>query len=478
MTTLFSSASHTAIELAEAQRVDNALYGDAKRRAKLGQYATPLKIARLMASLLDFSGLRPVRLLDPGMGAGVLTLACLEAFAQKRNDIENFEVTGYEIEKSAFRAVEKNVAKAIMDFGSLSHELKQVDFLKALAPSQSFTHAIINPPYKKFASTDERQTALRNNGIHAVNLYVAFVWKALLELQPEGQLVAIIPRSFANGTYYLPFRQYLKEHTSVKQVLLVDERTSVFALDDVLQENVILVLRKRNDIDQVACQTKLTWLFGNDLSQNLNRSVTENQLWWDAKGACVLRLPKEHTAQDLPRYKLSDLKVRVSTGPVVDFRVDQFLIRATEPTAYPLLRPRHFAKGRCVWPNQIGKRAGGILRTTQTEKFFWPVGYYVVVRRISSKEEPRRVVASLVTPKDFETDSICFENHLNVFHHNRTGIGKELAVGLCNYLNGEITDRFLRSISGHTQVNAGDLRLLPYPSLVELQAFAKTLGCA
>ncbi len=474
MTTLFTNPPNSALEIAEAQRLGDVLYGEKKRRSSLGQYATPIDVARLMASLFEFRNTDVVKVLDPGMGAGVLSLATIEEFSQTKTSNARIEVTGFEIEQPAIAAAGENFLVASAEVSELNYELKNEDFLCAKDTLCGYTHSIINPPYKKLSSSDHRQAGLRELGVHAVNLYVAFVWKALLELAPGGQLVAIIPRSFANGTYYRPFRKFLRDNTRVKQVLLVDQRTSVFSADNVLQENVIISLEKNFSSTSNASNTTLSWIDGDHLSLQFERKAAAHEIWWDAENTCVLRLLKEMDADSFPTYSLEDLNLTVSTGPVVDFRSEDYLLPAKDPAAYPLLRPRHFANGRCIWPNASGKRAGGIMKREETKKFFWPVGFYVVVRRISSKEEPRRVVASVVCPSDFNTSAICFENHLNVYHIDREGFSEDLAFGLCNYLNSEVTDRFLRSISGHTQVNAGDLRLLPYPSAEQLRASAKT----
>ena len=99
-----------------------------------------------------------------------------------------------------------------------------------------------------------------------------------------------------------------------------------------------------------------------------------------------------------------------------------------------------------------------------------------MVRRFSSKEEKRRVVASVVEPDVFENATLLgFENHLNVFHENKNGMPQALAHGLSVFLNSTFVDGSFRRFSGHTQVNATDLRLIKYPSrnkLIELGTWA------
>jgi hypothetical protein len=99
-----------------------------------------------------------------------------------------------------------------------------------------------------------------------------------------------------------------------------------------------------------------------------------------------------------------------------------------------------------------------------------------VVRRFSSKEEARRVVASVVEPSVLgNVSALGFENHLNVFHVDRRGLPQALAHGLAVFLNTTAVDEALRRFSGHTQVNATDLKLMKYPSrdvLAQLGAWA------
>jgi hypothetical protein len=99
-----------------------------------------------------------------------------------------------------------------------------------------------------------------------------------------------------------------------------------------------------------------------------------------------------------------------------------------------------------------------------------------VVRRFSSKEERRRIVANVVDPAAFDGATMLgIENHLNFFHENKCGLPEALARGLAAFLNASAVDEHFRRFSGHTQVNATDLKLMKYPSrqaLIELGQWA------
>jgi hypothetical protein len=165
------------------------------------------------------------------------------------------------------------------------------------------------------------------------------------------------------------------------------------------------------------------------------------------------------------RYSLEDIGVQVSTGPVVDFRLKEHLRAMPELNSVPLLYPGHFVHQKTLWPKSGFKKANAIIWNEETEKWLYPVGFYTVVRRFTTKEERRRIVASVVNPRHFpDMTMLGFENHLNVFHEHKRGLSEALANGLAVYLNSTALDDCLRRFNGHTQVNATDLRLLKYPS--------------
>lgn len=177
-------------------------------------------------------------------------------------------------------------------------------------------------------------------------------------------------------------------------------------------------------------------------------------------------------------HSLDDLGLGVCTGPVVDFRLKDSLRAMPEPGAVPLLYANHLTTGSVVWPIEGGKKPNAIMIDTASRKWLMPMGTYAVTRRFSSKEEKRRVVATVVDATSLpDCDLIGFENHLNVFHSGakkaKAGLPPALARGLVVYLNSTAVDQHLRRFSGHTQVNATDLRSLPYPSKAALLALGE-----
>jgi adenine-specific DNA-methyltransferase len=90
---------------------------------------------------------------------------------------------------------------------------------------------------------------------------------------------------------------------------------------------------------------------------------------------------------------------------------------------------------------------------------------YVLLRRFSPKEVPRRLVAAPFLARDFDASEIGLENHLNYVHRPEGPLREDEAWGLAALFNSRLLDTYFRVISGNTQVSATELRAMPLPSM-------------
>ena len=127
------------------------------------------------------------------------------------------------------------------------------------------------------------------------------------------------------------------------------------------------------------------------------------------------------------------------------------------------------------WPKLDARKPNAIVDNEQTRPWLVPSGVYLLTKRFTSKEERRRLVACLLEPADVDAEWLGFENHLNYFHARGKGLDRALALGLFVYLNSTLVDQYFRCFSGHTQVNATDLRKLAYPDRGTLVAMGRCL---
>lgn len=471
---------------AERNRREVASRTDRKKKSALGQFMTPASVARFMASRFPPSAIGVCRLLDAGAGFGALTCAFLDRWKAGGFAFSRVETTAYEVDADVRAHLEATLA-AYSEPRRLAARVIGEDFIMAAAldiiegrAGRRFTHAILNPPYKKLNNDSPHRRALSQVGIETVNLYSAFIALAIEQMAPGGVVVAIIPRSFCNGTYYKPFRDLLLDKAALRAVHLFDSRDSAFRDDAVLQENIIVVLERGGSQGDVVVTTSTDDSFAD------TRTFTHpfDRIVFPGDRERFIHVPTTDRETALERVSgvrctLDDIGVRVSTGPVVDFRLKDHLRLDAQPGAAPLLYPMHFSADRGVtWPVGSGKKANAIVVNDDTLQWLMPNAFYCVVRRFSSKEERRRIVANVVRPQDFPagTEFLGLENHVNVFNDRRRGLPELMAFGLAAYMNTTAVDEAFRRFSGHTQVNAGDLRTMRYPPrdvLMKLGAWGK-----
>lgn len=455
-----------------------------QRKAEFGQFMTPASVAHFMASLFSRPTLQTVRLLDAGAGIGSLSSAFVDRFASRAFGFSRIQIAAYEIDANLRLYLTRTFAEHKSEI-PVDCSIHSGDFIEEavkiiLKGGPRFSHAILNPPYKKINSGGQHRLWLRKVGIETVNMYSAFVALTVELMEPGGEIVAIVPRSFCNGPYYRPFRELLFAKTSIKRMHLFGARDRAFKDDDVLQENIIIVLERGGKQGHVTISTSTDDSF---TDMEIHSYPFEQIVLPDdpERFIHVPTSPKNNHIETSPAIcsSLAETGLEVSTGPVVDFRLKNHLRAMPEGGAVPLLYPAHFSGQSIQWPKVGIKKPNAILHNAQTEKWLYPNGCYVIVKRFSSKEEKRRLVATVVYPKAFDSSMLGLENHLNVFHCHRKGIPENVARGLAVFLNSTQTDEQFRRFSGHTQVNATDLRLLKYPSrdtLIDIGVWAKKQG--
>ena len=434
-----------------------------------------------------------VRFLDAGAGVGSLTAALVAELASREAPPRRIEAIAYELDPTLAKALagthsicrEACNAVGIQFIG----ELAGSDFIEAASEevagglfstrSQFFDCAILNPPYRKMRTDSAERAWLQAAGLEATNLYTAFLFLAAKLLVPGGELVAITPRSFCNGPYHLPFRRAFLKMMRLERLHVFETRDTAFGEDGVLQENIIFRAVKSPDRSGHVQVTSNASPSDPDVEE---RAVPYDEVVDPTDSNCFVRVvPNEMNAviaRQMSQLQgaLHNLGLTVSTGRVVDYRVKEYLRKNPENDTAPLIYPGHIVNGTVHWPRTGFRKSNAIVDSGQTASQMVPQGTYVLVKRFSAKEEPRRVVAAVIDAGDAPHPRWGFENHLNYFHERGRPLERDLARGLAAYLNTTLVDTYFRQFNGHTQVNAADLRSLPYPSREQLFALARRTG--
>lgn len=455
-----------------------------KERSNIGQFLTPAGIARFMASLF-VREVEHVRILDAGAGTGALFAACVDNLVSKRHKPLSVKVVAYENDerilpylKETIKRCESICQEAGIPFQG---EIRTDDFVAAAIAQtdgglfathgERFTHAILNPPYKKITEESTASRLLNSAGMEVSNLYAAFVWLSAKMLEPDGELVAITPRSFCNGPYFRRFRMAFLEMMSMRHIHVFESRKKAFGDDDVLQENIIYhAVRDNRKPERLIISSSEEGYFD---KANCRTVPYEHVVLPDDSDAFIYLVLNDDDDKIMEQMKvftasLDKLGLEVSTGRVVDFRAEEHLRFKPEEGSVPLIYPCNLKDGFVSWQLEQGKKPNSIMLSAHTKDLMVEAGNYVLIKRFSSKEERRRVVAAVYDPQRIEAPFVGFENHLNYFHAKGKGLSLNLAKGLALYLNSSLFDKYFRLFSGHTQVNATDIRKMRYPSHEQL----------
>lgn len=432
------------LERVDFLRLDAGRNLRGSRKSVLGQFLTPTSVARSMASMLNCQQPQ-VSILDAGAGVGSLFAAAVAELCCRDSRPCAIDVTAYEIDPGlagyipdTFRLCQAKCEQAGVRFSGV---LIQADFLATVAekltenlfeePTTRFTCAILNPPYRKIHSESAERLLLRKISIETTNLYTGFLATAVKLLEPGGEMVAITPRSFCNGSYFRSFRTTFLRDMALRRLHVFDSRQQTFRDDEVLQENVILHAIKGGKKE---VRVFITSSCGPDDEMPLARILDYNRVVQPGDSQCFIYITPDDVGEQIAQRitalpaTLADLRLSVSTGRVVDFRAREYLRPQPASDTAPLIWPSHFAHGYIAWPKE-GRKPNAIVDIERVRDQLIPNEPYVLVRRFSAKEEKRRVVAAVHDPCRVPCERIGFENHLNYYHRKGGGLDLPL-VGL------------------------------------------------
>ena len=461
-------------------------------RKKLAQFFTPSQIALFMSSLLDSIDKKVIRILDPGAGTGILSAAAVEHLLSQPNNFKKIEVVAVEIDrglnqhlKQTLDVCSENCAGVGIDF---SYKILNRDYIElgyneiqknqhdAFFVSEQeeiglFDLIILNPPYKKIHAYSATRKMMNDLDEETPNMYTAFLSLSGHFLYGSGQMLAITPRSFCNGAYFKKFRINFFKKLFFRRIHIYNSRNKAFGEDDILQENIVFVVSPERPFSgQVTITTSDAPddKFYKTIKINHDILVGPND-----KSKVVHIISDEYSLKIMEKIsklelRLNNVGINVSTGKVVDFRIEKYLTDNFDSNTTALFYPAHFSNGKISWPKYSRKKKEAIIINKETKDLLIESGYYTFCKRFSSKEEEKRIVASFYDHSKYNFDLIGIENHLNYFHMNNKPLPRETALGITLYLNSTIVDQYFRLFNGHTQVNAEDLRYLPFPDIEKL----------
>jgi len=447
-----------------------------KARKILGQFFTGPIVSDYMASLITKPNGKSVRILDAGAGAGILTastaLRCLGL------GCTSVHAVLYELDKDVLPSLQQTL-KIVQNIfsqrgGIFSFEVCCEDFVLSRPDKNEglpgFDVSVINPPYFKYSVKDSPYAKATSDLYSGdPNIYASFMAVVMACMKSDGQMVTITPRSFTNGLYFKGVRSYLLTQSALDLIHIFKRRNKVFKSDEsaVLQENVICQFTKGKVQEAVVvrssdCDSGIADASEEEYPLEVIFDTSNNQR--------IIRIPESaheasilRQAEELPTTFLG-AGYFISTGRVVEHRTRDFITEETSARdSVPLYRPHNVTPLKANWTG-VHKKDVSFMLNQGHEKHTMKNGNFVLLKRFSSKDEKRRLVAGVHLESDHDCDFIGFGNKTNYIGVANDILSEVEAYGLSAIFNSSFMDKYFRCISGNTQVNATEIRVMKFPT--------------
>lgn len=455
------------------------------QRKKYGQFFTSKETATFMAGLFNTPANKErLCILDAGAGSGILSVALIERL-QSMPQLRYIRLVCYENDPKIAKILKANLEYvACQSTLRIDYEIREenyilsqvLDYNGLFGASSSllkYDMVIGNPPYMKIAKDAPEARAMPDVCYGAPNLYFLFISMGMFNLVPNGELVYIIPRSWTSGAYFKKFRQKILNEGILEHIHLFLSRDKVFENENVLQETIIIKLRKTKNIPSKISIT--TTQSNRDFS---NKTFFEAPYSTVVSGnnTYVYLVTNEQdvkTLEEIDKWSntLPGIGLRMKTGLTVDFRNREVLRDTAENQAVPLFYPQHIQGGKVIFP--IGKDHEYIL--TNQAGFLQPNENYLFVKRFTAKEEHRRLQCGVYLADEYPNyTKISTQNKIN-FICGLQKLSDCMVYGLYVLFNSTLYDSYYRILNGSTQVNSTEINSLPVPPLESIELMGKEL---
>lgn len=240
-----------------------------KARRRLGQFRTPMYIAEFMAEWAVQYGNDQV--LDPGIGAGVLTAAMYDAKHAAEGEAHVDDMWGVDLSDLAI--VMSSTALKLTD-GDGSPNFVQDDFMDTIAEGQpqrldqqnphvlpKMDAVVSNPPYSRSHELNSEEKDRINQIAQAeagmkisqkAPMYHYFFVHAAQFLDDGGRMAFVTPARFLETNYGITLRTFLLDHFDISGIILLDGDIPVFENADT---NPCITFLEKNKVGRSDCTT-------------------------------------------------------------------------------------------------------------------------------------------------------------------------------------------------------------------------------
>ncbi len=442
--------------------------------------------ACLAGFLLPRSG--TVTILSPDGGTGIMAAAAVEELC-RRGGTDEIYVTLYETNAEYLPILYTNMKrvrqKCRHDYGvKLRFTVVEEDFTAVYTPVARKLERfdlLLLPADETLPEKDDA-ALLSEKELFRVPVARSFLLlsAAMRALREGGQLIALLPTTFATAASLVRCRQRVFASLSLHRIHLFSirakKRETNGERNDVLRKTMILSLAAGQNFDAVTvsasydegesvrCLPPLSFDFlvrGEERRMILLQSEEELSL---------LR-----TVEALPE-SLSSLGLQMKTGLVLPSRYPELLSDVPTEGAIPLFSPAGIQGGHVVFPLPVKNQyiVPRLPSLRQKNKNM------LLLKRVPSKSDGRHLTAAVYMASQFPRLShISTHNKLmTVDLKDGSEMDAALLCGLYALFNSTLYEKYCSILSKSEQVNASDYRELPLPAADTVRRLGRTVMTA
>ena len=445
---------------------------------RLGRIFTKKDTARLMASMLNIDEKKTAfTVLDPGAGTGILSAAVVEEICRRAPLCKQIFLSCYEICEDFIPALEDNLERIrkkcrhdynVKLYVSVYNENYIVDAKNHYTVTffdtveDKYDIIISNPPTELIEKgSDEAECA---GGVTQLKISAAFLFArtASRHLEEGGQLVIVLPTTYATASQITSLRREMAEKLAVNKIHLFVGKQKNENRAIPLKKNFVIAYTKSDKPENVLITTST------DSGKNVTELPELSYGFVVDSETGVLTLPKSVEETKIVKYistfpeTLTSLGLKMSTGLIVDSKCEGLLFTEPIKSSVPLLRAATIKGGAVEFPQPIKRQYIAPISPSLIQKN----KNLIIIKRIPAKSDARFVNSAIYMASQLPAYKyISTHNKINFIDTKSKNdeMSARLAFGLFALLNSTVYDRFISIVSKSKQINSKEMRSLPLP---------------
>ena len=448
------------------------------QNVRLGRLFTKKDTARLMANMIITDKNKTAyTILDPGAGTGILSAAAVEKICIDVPKCEQIFLTCYENNPVFLPMLEDNLERIrkkcrhdydVKLFVTIYPENYLIDSKKHYTVTffdvveDKYDIVICNPPTDLSDKNSEEADGI--GGISQLKLSRAFLFAKLAASHVEdgGQLIMLLPTTYASASALAPIRKEINDALSVSSIHLFVGKQKNVKRAIPLKKSFIISFKKGAAPEMLNITTSV------DDGKNVTPLPALPYGFVVSENGGTLTLPKSVEDTRIVKYissfpeTLSSLGLKMSTGLVVDSKCEGLLFSEPVKGTVPLIRPATLKKGKVEFPQPVKRQYIAPVSPSLVQRN----KNIILIKRVPAKSDERFVNAGVHLASNMpDTKYISTHNKLNFIDtkNKHEEMPARLAFGIFTLLNSTIYDRYISIISKSKQINSKELRDLPMP---------------